>query len=48
MEIEEVKRSTLQDIADLTGVSKATVCRVMMNYAHVRPDVVKTVRKAAR
>ena len=48
MEIEEVKRTTLQDIADFTGVSKATVCRVMKNYAHVRPDVVKTVRKAVR
>ena len=39
---------TIQGIADLAQVSKATVSRVLNGYPHVRPEVRERVRKVIR
>lgn len=47
MEIEEIPRITLKDIADETGLSKATVCRALKNNPDVSEPTRQRVREAA-
>ena len=40
-----MKRLTLEEIAKLAGVSRATVSRVVNNYPHIKPDVRERVQQ---
>ena len=40
-----MKKLTLDDIAEMTGVSRATVSRVVNGYQHIRPEVRERVKK---
>src|SRR5690606_15535035 len=40
-----MKRLTISKIAELAGVSKATVSRVLNGYPHIRPEIREKVQK---
>ena len=42
------KKPTLQLVADMAGVSRGTVDRVLKNRPHVRPEVYERVSQALR